>query len=297
MHIVTGSFESVNKAEHAVSTLRSTLREGNIGVFTRDSDKGNLIAEDLGRDFAGGFMPDSFTDNTAVYSVLPDAFGSELRKEGMPDDAMRWVNTELDHGRVLLVVDADGHADDARRIIHDAGGMEFEGGVRPQPQAEREMMAPQAPMREVTGAQEVHLPIVEEEVSVEKSQRQIGEVRVTEERTSSEVEVPMTVRHDEIHVERHALEHPVHPDEYKFAQEEGMLRMPIVEEEVHVVKTPIIREEIIIHRVPISEEQTIRETVMRTEPHVETTGNVNLSEDKEAHRRAEHKGGEERPAA
>lgn len=95
-------------------------------------------------------------------------------------------------------------------------------------------------------------------------------MRVVEEPGTRLVEVPASVMHEEVRVERRQLDRPLRPDEYGGVKTEGnVVRVPIVEEEVHVIKEPMVREELVITRVPVTEQRTMRESVQRVEPRVE----------------------------
>lgn len=149
---------------------------------------------------------------------------------------------------------------------------------------------PETEMR--TGEMETHVPIVEEQVVLEKTQHQVGELRVTPEVSEERVDMPTTVTHQEIRVERRRLDNPMHPTDYKGMRTEGgEIRIPIIEEEIRVTKTPMVREELIITRLPVSEQQTIHETVRREDVRVEKTGDVNVEGLTEEERR------KRRPAA
>ncbi len=111
---------------------------------------------------------------------------------------------------------------------------------------------------------------------------------ITSETTQRNVDIPTTVTHEEIHVERRLLEHPLSPEDYQGRKlTDGEICMPIVVEEVRVVKHPMIREEMVVTRVPVTEQESIRETVTHTEPHVETTGKVELHDERTTERKDE----------
>ncbi|MHB0935307.1 MAG: YsnF/AvaK domain-containing protein [Armatimonadota bacterium] len=276
MNIVTGVFDSTRTAEEAVTALRNArFATGDIGIFTRDREKGTILARDMDREYTDRWG-NSFTSDNHVYSSMPDPFTTAIRESNLHDEAVTWYGDHMNQGHILVTVQAGDRMDDAERIMQEHGGLLY-GRERHMEAAERTTTAAEG---------EIRLPIVDEEVEVVKRQQQVGEVCVTSDVTRENVEFPTTVTHEEIHVERRKLERPLHPDEYKGMQRaEGELRMPIIEEEVMVTKRPIIREEMVVTRMPVTERETIHETVTHTEPHIETTGEVEMEGMTEEERR------------
>lgn len=201
---------------------------------------------------------------------------------GMEATGSDYYLQQYDAGRILVFVRSTGREDMASRVLSEHGAWLCPAGT---------MGTTQRPTTQPTtmAGNEVHIPVIDEQVMLEKTKRQVGEVHITSETTERVVDVPTTVEHQEIRVERRKLDQAIHPNDYVGSDEEGVIRMPVIEEEVHVTKTPIVREELIITRVPVEERTTLRETVEHTEPQIETTGDVNV-------RRLDDEG-RERPAA
>lgn len=289
MNVATGSFYDVQSAEGAINALKgANYPIDHIGVVVHDHQKGTMIARDLRRRYMTEAPPrDTVISDTVVYDRLPDGFTDLIHRSELPDDAINWYRQHLDQGKVLVTVDVGDRMTDADRIMMDHGGMLYRHGEmrREERMTTTEMRAP----TETPRMGEVHMPVIDEEVLVEKARHQVGQVEVTSETTAHTVEVPTTITHEEIRVERRKLDHAMTPAEYQGSTtEKGVIRMPIVEEELRVTKTPVIREELVVTRLPVTEQETLRETVMHTEPHVETTGEVEVHEERP---------GKERPAA
>lgn len=284
MKIVTGVFDSVRATEDTVRALMNAgFTDDDIGLLVRDTNKGSLLADDLGRDYARGATPPKgvVTSRGDIWDRLPDGYMDLIHRADMPDKAIGWYNGHLDRGDVLLVVNAGDRMDDAARIVRDHGGLLY--GMERGERMERATTATET----TTDVNEVHMPIVEEEALVEKTRHQVGEVYVTTDTTTRDVDIPLVVTHDEVRVERRKLDTPMTPEEYKgVSAEGGIIRMPVIEEEVRMTKRAIVREELVITRIPVSEQRTLHDTVTHTEPHVETTGDVRKEE-----------GGKKRPAA
>jgi uncharacterized protein (TIGR02271 family) len=283
-NIVASVFHTTRDAETAVRDLLSAgFPDDRIGVVVHDDTIGPVIADDLGREYRSGMNPpaNELTSPSDVYEDLPGGFVKELRKDTTTASSVNWYTDQLNNRNILLIVNAGNRSSDATRILCDDHGMLYPGTMGTMPSTTATTTPTPTPMPETTTttANEVHMPVIDEDVIIEKTSHQVGQVEVTSETDTSMVDVPATVTHQEIRVERHRLDRPMHPNDYKgVSAEGGVIRMPIIEEEVRVTKTPVIREELIITRVPISETQTFHETVMHTEPHVEATGDVKVSD-------------------
>lgn len=294
--VVAGVFNTSRDAEHAVQDLlNSRFSDDNIGVVVHDSTLGPGVADDLGREYRAGIVPPdgALTSPSDVFENIPGGFMRTLQDEHAPAGEMDWFKSQLNTGKIMLIVNAGDRTDDAMRILHDDGAMLFEEkGAMAQP----ETMTQPMPRETTTESGEFHVPVIDEEVVVQKTQHQVGEVQVVSDTYTESVDVPTTVTHQEIRVERRKLDHPLRPDEYHGTEPaDGTIRMPIIEEEVTVSKRPIIREEFIVTRVPVTEQQTLHETVMHAEPEVQTTGDVNLEQP--GMRPDEDLGKKRRPAA
>jgi len=99
---------------------------------------------------------------------------------------------------------------------------------------------------------------------------QAGEVRVTTEVVSEEQSLNVPVTHEEVYIERHAVNRPA--TDADFGREE--LRVPVSREEVDLQKQAVVREEIEVGKRPVQETQTVHGTVRHEEAHLEQSGDV-----------------------
>lgn len=63
-----------------------------------------------------------------LFSKLPGQEGSivdELKRLGVPEDEARYYQNELDAGRVIVTVQADGRQEDARGILESYGAYDI----------------------------------------------------------------------------------------------------------------------------------------------------------------------------
>lgn len=110
---------------------------------------------------------------------------------------------------------------------------------------------------DINSAAEVILPIIEEELTIEKEQIPRGIVRVNKRVETREKEVDATTRHEEVIVERVPINKLVEDTSPRVRKERGVLIIPVVEEVVVIEKRLMLVEE-----VHISKQRT-----QKTTPH------------------------------
>ena len=111
--------------------------------------------------------------------------------------------------------------------------------------------------------------LLEEELHVNKAERQIGEVEVSKRIVTEQVEVPVTLEREEIIIHRHAATGDVGAEVGDITDQ--TIVVPVREEYAEVTKSAHVAEEIEIERRVTSQEQTISDTVRREE--LDVTGN------------------------
>jgi uncharacterized protein (TIGR02271 family) len=124
--------------------------------------------------------------------------------------------------------------------------------------------------------EELRVPLVEEEISVEHHTREAGAVRVRKEVVTEQKQVTVPVKHEEIVVERVAVPPGTPADEIDTAFDEKEVVVSAQEEVVEIHKRPVVREEVRIHKQVTEEQQTADTTVRREEAKIEdkTTNNT-----------------------
>jgi len=134
--------------------------------------------------------------------------------------------------------------------------------MSPAPVSSAPVGAAAMPMSQSTDAGVMRVPVVEESLSVGKEMRQTGEVEVSKHVVQEEVQVPVTLRHEEVVVTRHAVDRPVGAGEAVIGESET-IRVPVHEEVARVSKEARVAEEIEIQKRSMSHEQTVSDTVRR----------------------------------
>jgi len=122
--------------------------------------------------------------------------------------------------------------------------------------------------REAGQREETKIPLREEELEVEKQQRE-GEVRLHKVVHTETREMKVPIQKEEVVIERTPVEEPYGRDigEAEFREEE--VRIPIVEEEVEVRKRPVVKEEIRAHKEARTEEKEVSGEVRKEDIEVE----------------------------
>ncbi len=123
-----------------------------------------------------------------------------------------------------------------------------------------------------TGRGQTRIRRYEEELEVNKTERQAGEVVVTKNVVEEIKTVEVPVRREEVHIERRPVTDAAMSSES--AETQGAfggerITVPVMEEEIEVRKVPRAVEEIEITKTPTEETRTVEETVRREEFDIE----------------------------
>ena len=104
-----------------------------------------------------------------------------------------------------------------------------------------------------------------EELHVDKTRQQAGEVEIHKEVVQEQVEVPVTLEHEEIVVTRHAVNRDLAPGEMATDLGDEVVRIPVTEEVANVTKTARVVEEVEVGKRVVTENQTVTGTVRHEE--------------------------------
>lgn len=129
-------------------------------------------------------------------------------------------------------------------------------------------------------ADHIRVPVVEEQLNVQKQVQQAGEVQVRKDVITEQVNVPVELTREEVVVTRHAVDRDLQPGEQAIGEE--VLRVPVSEETVSVSKQAHVVEEVEISKQRVTEQQNVTDTVRRevvdvddTTTHGANIGNTN----------------------
>jgi len=117
------------------------------------------------------------------------------------------------------------------------------------------------------------LQLRKEELNVEKSKIQKGEVEFGKEIIEEHKELDIPVSREEVVIERRSLDNE--STDSPIANEET-IRIPVTEEKVNVGKRTVITGEVSAHKRTLEETEHINETVRREEARVNTIGDADI---------------------
>lgn len=115
------------------------------------------------------------------------------------------------------------------------------------------------------------LPVVEEEIEIQKRQVQGGGVRVETTVTEKPVEETVSLRKETVEVERHPVDRPVNAADLN-AFKEATIEVTETSEEAVVQKQARVVEEVVVQKNVENKTETVHDTVKRTDVHVEDLG-------------------------
>jgi len=305
---VVAAFENRQQAQQAVEELRRKgFRDDEIGIVAQDTQKGESATTDektghaetraiagavagagvgtlwglgimagllpaIGPVIAGGTLAAILA--SAATGAAAAGLAGALIGLGIPEEEARYYESEFKSGRILVTVKADGRYDEAREILRRLNGYEHQSGDRSAVSGESCATATGSKM--AAGSQTVQAR--EEELRVRKQPVQAGEVRV----------------HKEVHTEHRTLDVPVKKEEVVVERvpatgrnvaatdirEGADLRVPVMEEEVHIEKQPVVKEEVRVSKREVEDTKQVGGTVRKEEIKVEKEGKANVRDER-----------------
>ena len=231
-----------------------------------------LLIPGIGPVVAGGILATAL-GGAAVGAAAGGLIGA-LTGMGVPEDEARYYEQEVQAGRTIVTVKADGRSQDAQRILQQYGARDYsaagaQGG-------QRRATEGAVDERSLGEGQET-VQLREERLQPRKETVQTGEVGIRKEVVEEErtVEVPRT--REEVYVERRPVE--PRPADRQIGAEGETIRVPVREEQVQVEKQPVVREEVTVGKQAVQETEQVSGTVRREEARIEHTGDVEVRGD------------------
>jgi len=299
-HAVIGVFESKARADQAVADLRAAgFAEDKIGMVHRDADGKTVksgaadetYAEEgavagavagaaggalVGAGILAGVIPvigpvlalgtlGTVLVNAAGGAALIGLTGA-LVGWGIPEEDAEFYEKEVQSGRYLVTVDANGRALEARDILHRRSGFDRAGwnAVR----ADRANIATEGRFQTEDGRV---LQLHEERLHADKETVNTGDVRVRKEVHTEQRQITVPVEREEVVIERRPATGHATGD---IKAEE--IRIPTKEERVHVSKEQVVTEEVSVGKRKVRENKTVSGTVRKEEAVVESTGTAKV---------------------
>lgn len=302
-----GVFEDRRQADEAITELRQAgFREDQIGVATRQAEgeaPGATTAEEGSRAGTGaiagalagaglgglvglgvlaGVIPviGPLIAGGTLATILANAAGGAaigglvgaLAGAGIPEEEARYYQGELEAGRTIVTVQADGRYDEAVAILRRHGAYDMRTA------AARTAETAAAPTARAAGAAEGDqtVQLREEELRARKQPVETGAARVRKEVVTEQRTLEVPVQREEVVIERHAP-----TGEATAASDIGPgeeIRVPVREERVSVEKTPVVKEEVTVGKRAVPDTERVAGEVRREEVRVDREGDMEVRE-------------------
>lgn len=235
---------------HAAQRVERALLDGD---FDRDhtyllahDETGSLSSQGSARGEASGTASNAFTGDLV----------NTLTSWNVPRDEAEFYEEGLRRGgHVVITRTREDHVEKAVDIMNGERAVDME-------ERRTEYLGDRSATQRGTARQEERIPVTEEELRVGKRQVQRGGVRVHTRIEETPVREDVTVRDEEIHVERRKVDRPVEAGEDAF--QERTVEMTETDEEVVVDKTARVTEEVVIDKDVHERTETVEDTVRRT---------------------------------
>lgn len=124
-----------------------------------------------------------------------------------------------------------------------------------------------------TGSKEIAVPLVEEEVVVDKNVREVGQVRIHKQVITETRQVEVPVTREEVVIERVATNRAPDANDAKLFSDQEIV-VPVRVEEVEISKRPVVREEVRVKKEAVSEEKRLDAQVRKETVRIDEDGSV-----------------------
>ena len=255
LNSVAALFHDEPSAERALQDLkREGFSETEIGIATSGRQQ-TPFWERINRALNRKAQPEST-------SSIKDS----LQGAGMGEAQARYFDTGVTRGDILISVRASGDRAARAKSVLNRIGADFGDGRAGLSVAARPI-----------AAAERDIQLIGEILRVHKERVQRGEVRLHKEVVAEKQNIDVPVMHEEFVIERIRADGKAAPRS-TLGEENGEIRVPLIEEEVHLEKTPVVTEEIHISKREVSETKHLSDTVRHEELRTDQQGNFSERE-------------------
>jgi uncharacterized protein (TIGR02271 family) len=299
-HAVVGVFETRERAERAIEDLKAAgFDDDKIGMVYRDNEgktvrtgaadetyaeEGAAVGAAAGAGaLALGSLAVSFGVIPVIGPVLAvgplaaalisaaggaaaGGIAGALVGWGIPEEDAEFYEKEVEAGRYIVTVSANGRLAEAREVMHRRGGFDRTGwdAVR----ADRANTLSEGGFRDETGQV---IQLKEEHLRAHKERVNAGEVEVRKEVHTEQRQITVPVEREEVVVERRPASGRASGD-----MKAEQIRIPVKEERVKVSKETVAKEEVRVGKQKVRENRTVSGTVRKEEAVVESKGSAKV---------------------
>lgn len=197
---------------------------------------------------------------------------------GIPEREAQYYHGELEAGRTIVTVTADGRADEATAILRRHGAYDMTSRAGAASTSSTTSHTTGATTGHAKGRESDMIQVKEERLHAEKRPVETGEVTVRKEVHTETKTLEVPVQREEVVIERT----PVHGR----AATEGIasgdlregeqIRIPVREEQVNVTKEAVVTEEVKVGKRTVQDTERVSGQVRKEEIKVEQTGDVDV---------------------
>jgi len=270
---LVGIFDDYTAAQKAVQELsKAGIKQGEISIARNDGGRGYTTY--------GGANSTDYTTGTSIGDKISNFFDGIFGTD-INDDERGVYAESVRRGSTVVVVNSDEQTlDRAADVLNKSGVIDADRRQAQYSASGYKQFDQKAPLynEEQTRTEtqnyakqgEVALPVIEEQLNVGKRVVQRGGVRVHTRMTERPVEESVTLREENVTVERHNVDRAATDADFA-AIKEGEFsvttkaEVPVVSKEAHVV------EEVVVGKNVTQREETVNDTVKRTDVEVEET--------------------------
>lgn len=252
---VVGLFESMEKAKQVKQTLMSEgMSESQIEVMANDEDGSAYQSATANED---GYTDIGSGGGTGIGEKISHFFRSLA---GGDDDAHHHFAEGINGGGALVAVTTDSdNADQIALMLKQHGARDIKGD---DDVSSDDLQTSDAPAGQTT------IPVVAEELVVGKREVNRGGVRVYSRTVETPVESDISLRDEQIVLERRKADRPATAADFASGQD-SMIELTAMGEEAVVGKTSRVVEEVLVGKQTSEHTEQIRDTVRHTEVEVE----------------------------
>ena len=262
---VIGVFQERDQAERAKAELRRAgFPDDGIGL---EAGGGRASATGAGPNDVEPGSPAGAPRRAATRRAASGRLGL-LRGLDVSDEQARYYQHELQAGRIIMAVRETDRSSEAAAIMRRLGAHEVE------------MLGVGSPLGALGGIdrtadQERTIELREEELVAHKDLRDVGEVTIRTELEEFPGRLEVEAYREEVEVEHEPVGRVVN-ERVPPWEEDGVMVVPVYEEQLVVVKRLLLREHLRIRRVATTEKQLFEDTLRRERLVVEDPGQTGL---------------------
>ncbi len=244
----------------------------------------------------GVFMDETYAQQ-AVQSLQSQGFKAQIGDESTlnslsdlaREEAQMYLGRMNEGNSVVIVRNAGNRGEDALNTLldsgaeymnlHGQGGQKYDANYYQKLDSNQRQYGRYDEKRgRASNAEELRLQLREETLTATKTSNQAGEVELRKVVHEKEEQVPVNLKHEQVVIERHAVDRPAEAGEITDMQDE-VIRVPVYEESAQLEKQARVREEVTIGKEALQEQQTLTGTTRHEHVEVVNSGDVEVRGD------------------